>query len=155
MLQTRELQLRGLERRGVGLQHRGHVQCCQVLCSTAHMRHHSHTALLLPQVRLLMCYSATHVEKLDATRQQQWQKVARLTPADMDAITNLEYLGVPGTWGNKMTGRCLGASSLGPAACLTSRPARRSGPLPVAECSGPAPPTPVCSAQAQQGRAQR
>lgn len=47
------------------------------------------------KVRLLMCYSATHVEKLDATRQQQWQKVARLTPADMDAITNLEYLGVP------------------------------------------------------------
>jgi syntaxin-binding protein 1 len=47
-------------------------------------------------VRLLMCYSATHLEKLDATRQQQWQKVARLTPDDMACVTNLEYLGVPG-----------------------------------------------------------
>ena len=43
-----------------------------------------------------MCYSATHLEKLDATREQQWQKVARLTPDDMAMVTNLEYLGVPG-----------------------------------------------------------
>mgnify|MGYP002395349183 CR=1 FL=1 len=48
------------------------------------------------QVRLLMCYSATHLEKLDATRQQQWQKVARLNGEDMACVTNLEYLGVPG-----------------------------------------------------------
>lgn len=48
------------------------------------------------QVRLLLCYSATHLEKLDATREAQWQKVARLTPEDMAAVTNLEYLGVPG-----------------------------------------------------------
>lgn len=51
-----------------------------------------------PQVRLLLCYSATHLEKLDATREQQWQKVARLTPDDMACVTNLEYLGVPGGW---------------------------------------------------------
>ena len=43
-----------------------------------------------------MCYSATHLEKLDPTREQQWQKVARLTPEDMAMVTNLEYLGVPG-----------------------------------------------------------
>ena len=48
------------------------------------------------QVRLLMCYSATHLEKLDPTREQQWQKVARLTPEDMACVTNLEFLGVPG-----------------------------------------------------------
>lgn len=48
------------------------------------------------QVRLLLCYSATHLEKLDATREAQWQKVARLTPEDMAAVTNLEFLGVPG-----------------------------------------------------------
>lgn len=47
------------------------------------------------QVRLLMCYSATHLEKLDITRQQQWQKVARLGQDDMAMVTNLEYLGVP------------------------------------------------------------
>lgn len=50
----------------------------------------------LPQVRLLMCYSATHLEKLDGTREAQWQKVARLTSGDMACVTNLEYLGVPG-----------------------------------------------------------
>lgn len=43
-----------------------------------------------------MCYSATHLEKLDGTREAQWQKVARLTPGDMACVTNLEYLGVPG-----------------------------------------------------------
>ena len=43
-----------------------------------------------------MCYSATHLEKLDPTREQQWQKVARLTPEDMACVTNLEVLGVPG-----------------------------------------------------------
>ena len=48
------------------------------------------------QVRLLMCYSATHQEKLDPTREAQWQKVARLTQEDMAMVTNLEYLGVPG-----------------------------------------------------------
>lgn len=47
------------------------------------------------KVRLLMCYSATHLEKLDITRQQQWQKVARLGQDDMAMVTNLEYLGVP------------------------------------------------------------
>ncbi len=46
-----------------------------------------------------MCYSATHLEKLDGTREAQWQKVARLTPGDMACVTNLEYLGVPGEGG--------------------------------------------------------
>jgi syntaxin-binding protein 1 len=47
------------------------------------------------KLRLLMCYSATHQEKLDATRAAQWQKVARLSAADMATLTNLELLGVP------------------------------------------------------------
>ena len=53
---------------------------------------------MLPEqekVRVLMCYSATHQEKLDPTRASQWQKVARLSSASMSAITNLEYLGIP------------------------------------------------------------
>jgi len=53
---------------------------------------------MLPEqekVRVLMCYSATHQEKLDPTRTAQWQKVARLSSANMSAITNLEYLGIP------------------------------------------------------------
>ena len=51
------------------------------------------------KLRLLMCYSATHLEKLDATRAAQWQKVARLPPPDMATLTNLEFLGVPGAVG--------------------------------------------------------
>lgn len=47
------------------------------------------------KVRALMCYAATHQEKLDPSRQAQWQKVARLSGAEMAVITNLEYLGVP------------------------------------------------------------
>ena len=53
---------------------------------------------MLPEadkLRVLMCYSATHQEKLDATRASQWQKVARLPPENMSTIVNLEYLGVP------------------------------------------------------------
>ena len=49
----------------------------------------------LLQVRLLMCYCATHPEKMDATKQMQWQKLAKLTDMDMNTITNLEFLGVP------------------------------------------------------------
>lgn len=47
------------------------------------------------KVRLLLCYSATHQEKLDPTREAQWIKVARLTPSDMAVIAHLEFLGVP------------------------------------------------------------
>ena len=32
------------------------------------------------QVRLFMCYVATHPEKLDEQRAEQWRKVTRLTP---------------------------------------------------------------------------
>ena len=42
-----------------------------------------------------MCYCATHPEKMDATKQMQWQKLAKLTDMDMNTITNLEFLGVP------------------------------------------------------------
>lgn len=60
--------------------------------------------LFLLQVRLLMCYVATHPEKLDATKQQQWQKLAALSPEDMTTITNLELLGVPVRKRGKTTG---------------------------------------------------
>ncbi|KAL3694828.1 hypothetical protein R1sor_008479 [Riccia sorocarpa] len=46
------------------------------------------------KLRLLMIYAATHPEKLDATKRLQWMKLARLTGDDMNAISNLEYLGV-------------------------------------------------------------
>ena len=42
-----------------------------------------------------MCYAATHPEKMDATKEAQWQKLARLGPEDMQAVLNLELLGVP------------------------------------------------------------
>lgn len=60
--------------------------------------------MLLLQVRLLMCYVATHPEKLDATKQQQWQKLAGLSAEDMTTITNLEFLGVPVRKQNKTKG---------------------------------------------------
>jgi hypothetical protein len=47
------------------------------------------------QVRLLMSYVATHPEKLDSTKQVQWQKLAKLTNEDMATVINLECLGVP------------------------------------------------------------
>ncbi|KAG6548880.1 hypothetical protein Mapa_009643 [Marchantia paleacea] len=46
------------------------------------------------KLRLLMIYAATHPEKLDATKRLQWMKLARLTGDDMNAINNMEYLGV-------------------------------------------------------------
>ncbi len=49
----------------------------------------------LAQARLLACYAVTHPEKLDAAKQEQWQKLARLRPEEMGAILNLECLGVP------------------------------------------------------------
>ena len=42
-----------------------------------------------------MCYVCTHPEKLDATKVAQYQKLAKLSDADMAAVTNLECLGVP------------------------------------------------------------
>lgn len=53
---------------------------------------------------MLMCYVATHPEKLDATKEQQWQKLAGLSPEDMSTVTNLEFLGVPVRKRGKATG---------------------------------------------------
>lgn len=36
------------------------------------------------QARLFMCYVATHPEKLDEQRAEQWRKVTRLTPQQVD-----------------------------------------------------------------------
>ena len=47
------------------------------------------------QLRLLMCYAATHPEKLDVAKLAQWQKLAKLADADIGTLTNLECLGVP------------------------------------------------------------
>ena len=72
------------------------------------------TNQLLPEedkLRMLMCYSATHQEKLDPTRATQWQKVARLSHQSMSAITNLEYLGVPVC--KRQKGTLAGALSFG------------------------------------------
>lgn len=45
-------------------------------------------------MRLLMCYFSTHPGKLDAKHQESWSSIARLTPAGMHTICNLQYLGV-------------------------------------------------------------
>lgn len=46
------------------------------------------------KLRLLLCYLATHPEKLDATKAQQWVTAAGLDRADMDTLTNLAFLNV-------------------------------------------------------------
>lgn len=53
-------------------------------------------------MRLFMAYLATHPEKLDPVKRQQWQKVARLDNQDMATVCNLAFLNVavmkqPGT----------------------------------------------------------
>lgn len=60
------------------------------------------------QERLLMCYAATHPEKLDAAKQAQWQKLARLRDEDMGTIINLEFLGVPVRKRGRSTGLVFG-----------------------------------------------
>ena len=40
------------------------------------------------QARLFMCYVATHPEKLDEQRAEQWRKVTRLTPQQVDKPVN-------------------------------------------------------------------
>ncbi|KAK9826197.1 hypothetical protein WJX81_006806 [Elliptochloris bilobata] len=47
------------------------------------------------KLRLLMCYAATHPDKLDSAKLAQWQKLAKLGDADITTLTNLECLGVP------------------------------------------------------------
>jgi len=46
------------------------------------------------KMRLFLCYLATHPEKMDATKRQQWMRVARLEPQDMAVICNLAYLNI-------------------------------------------------------------
>ena len=47
------------------------------------------------RLRLLLCYFATHPGKLDTVQKQlQWQKLARLSAEDMNAINNMQYIGV-------------------------------------------------------------
>ena len=45
-------------------------------------------------MRLFMAYIATHPEKLDPVKRQQWQKLARLDDQDMAAVCNLAFLNV-------------------------------------------------------------
>jgi hypothetical protein len=40
------------------------------------------------QARLFMCYVATHPEKLDEQRAEQWRKVTRLTPQQVGSPAN-------------------------------------------------------------------
>lgn len=55
-----------------------------------------------------MCYAATHPEKMDAQKQVQWQKLAKLQAADMNTIINLEHLGVPVRKRGKASGLSFG-----------------------------------------------
>lgn len=61
----------------------------------AFLQENQHLMSVGDKVRLLMCYCATHPEKLDASKIQTWSKTARLSPHDMMALTNLALLGVP------------------------------------------------------------
>ena len=45
-------------------------------------------------MRLLMCYMATHPEKMEDSKRDQWVKLGGLSPQDMEAVNNLAYLGV-------------------------------------------------------------
>ncbi|CAK0753523.1 hypothetical protein CVIRNUC_002227 [Coccomyxa viridis] len=65
-------------------------------------------ALPADKERLLMCYAATHPEKMDQQKQVQWQKLAKLQPADMATIINLEHLGVPVRKRGKASGLSFG-----------------------------------------------
>jgi hypothetical protein len=61
-------------------------------------------------MRLFMSYLATHPEKLDPVKKQQWAKLARLDAQDMDTVCNLAYLNVavmkqPGSQVGTMAGR--------------------------------------------------
>lgn len=46
------------------------------------------------KVRLLMCYSAAHPDRMDQSKAMQWQSVARITPQDIQVVQNLEFFGV-------------------------------------------------------------
>jgi hypothetical protein len=71
-----------------------------------------------------MSYLATHPEKLDPVKKQQWAKLARLDAQDMDTVCNLAYLNVavmkqPGSQVRR--GRIVGSLAgplLGRHACL-------------------------------------
>lgn len=47
------------------------------------------------RARALLCYTATHPEKLDEARAQQWQAASGMSEGDVRASANLEFLGVP------------------------------------------------------------
>lgn len=60
-------------------------------------------------MRLFMSYLATHPEKLDPVKKQQWAKLARLDAQDMDTVCNMAYLNVavmkqPGSQVRPVTG---------------------------------------------------
>jgi hypothetical protein len=87
-----------------------------------------------------MCYAATHPEKLDAQKQMQWQKLARLRPEDMNTIINLEYLGVPVRKRGKSSGLVFGRKrkrAVRKVHALQRRPDRPCLPC-VLLCGGPA-----------------
>ena len=81
-----------------------------------------------------MCYAATHPEKMDAQKQVQWQKLAKLQPADMNTIINLEALGVPVRKRGKASGLSFGRKrkravrKVCACECLQSSPAGPSLP---------------------------
>lgn len=47
------------------------------------------------KARLLACYLATHLERLDSESKTQWARLGNIQAPDLKAIENLEYLGVP------------------------------------------------------------
>jgi syntaxin-binding protein 1 len=62
----------------------------------------------LDKVRILMCYVATHPEKLDSSKFKQWQKLANLKAEHMHTLSNMEYLGVSVSKRNKSSALSFG-----------------------------------------------
>lgn len=65
------------------------------VCCCADVRAEYGDALApVDKMRLFMAYLATHPEKLDPVKKQQWAKLARLDVQDMDTVCNMAYLNV-------------------------------------------------------------
>jgi len=62
----------------------------------------------LDKVRILMCYVATHPEKLEPSKFKQWQKLANLKAEHMHTLSNMEYIGVAVSKRNKSSALSFG-----------------------------------------------
>lgn len=79
------------------------------------------------KLRLLMIFAATRPEKLDANKRKQWQQLAKLSDEDMNAVNNLELLGIQAP--KKQTSSGVEKFALKFGARKAKRPARKAKEL--------------------------